>query len=269
MSEEPIPQDFDLDALWDFSDPAGSESRFRAALAAEPSLPVNLRAEVHTQIARAQGLHQRFAEGHATLDEIESSPEPRSDRVEVRIALERGRLRNSAGDPASSIPPFLRAWELARAAGEDALAVDAAHMLAIVVPGEGALPWHERALALAQTSPDPKAAAWIGSLGNNLGWTLHDLGRPEEALRVFQEALTWREAKGDIGAIRIARWTVARCLRTLDRPAEALIIQQSLAEELATAGESDPYVDEEIGACLLALGRANEATPPQEVPNAS
>jgi len=261
MSEVPIPHDFDPDALWDFADPAGSESRFHAALTAPPSLPADARAEVQTQIARAQGLQRRFADGHATLDEIESSPKPRSDRVDIRIALERGRLRNSSGDPASSISHFTLAWELARTAGEDALAVDAAHMLAIVVPGEGALPWHERAFALARSSPDPKAAAWIGSLGNNLGWTLHDLGRADEALGAFQEALTWREAKGDTGTIRIARWTVARCLRTLDRLAEALIIQQSLAEELAAAGEDDPCVDEEIGEYLLALGRASEAAP--------
>ena len=261
MSEEPIPHDFDPDALWDFADPAGSESRFRAALTAAPSLPAEARAEIQTQIARAQGLQRRFAEGHATLDEIESSPKPRSDRVDIRIALERGRLRNSSGDSASSVAHFTRAWELARTAGEDALAVDAAHMLAIVVPGEGAMPWHERAFALARSSPDAKAAAWIGSLGNNLGWTLHDLGRAEEALEAFQKALTWREAKGDMGTIRIARWAVARCLRTLARPAEALAIQQSLAEELAAAGEDDPYVDEEIGECLLALGRAGEAAP--------
>jgi hypothetical protein len=65
--------------------------------------------------------------------------------------------------------------------------------------------------------------------------------------------------KDDPGPARIARWTVARCLRTLDRPAEALAIHQALATELAAAGEADPYVDEEIGECLLALGRGEEA----------
>ncbi len=267
MSEESTPQDLDPDALWDFADPAGSEGRFRAALATEDGQPPAKRAEVQTQIARAQGLQRRFAEGHATLDELERSSEPTTDWVNIRIALERGRLLNSSGDPVSSIPHFTRAWELATATGEDALAVDAAHMLAIAVPGEGALPWHERAFALARSSPDPKAAAWIGSLGNNLGWTLHDLGRPEEALAAFKDALAWREEKGSPGPIRIARWAVARCLRTLDRPAEALALQRALAAELAAAGEEDPYVDEEIRECLLALGRGT-AAPPQEVPDA-
>lgn len=261
MPGEPVPHRLNLDSHWGFADPAGSESRFRAVLAAGSALTPDARAEVQTQIARAQGLQRRFPEGQATLDDIERSSEPRSDRVNVRIALERGRLLHSAGDSASSIPYFSRAWDLARTADEDALAVDAPHMLAIAIPGDGALTWHELAFAQARSSPNPKAYTWIGSLANNLGWTLHDLGRPEEALRVFQDALAWREIKGEPGPIRTARWAVARCLRTLGRLDEALALHRALDEELSAAGETNPYVDAEIGGCLLALGRGEEAVP--------
>ena len=38
-------------------------------------------------------------------------------------------------------------------------------------------------------------------------------------------------------------------------------MQQALLAELDSVGESDGYVFEEIGECLLALGRADEAQP--------
>ena len=55
---------------------------------------------------------------------------------------------------------------------------------------------------------------------------------------------------------------MARCLRALGRPAEALAIHERLALETAAAGEpEDGYGTEEIGECLLALGREAEARP--------
>ncbi|HVU10165.1 MAG TPA: hypothetical protein VHD90_02760, partial [Phototrophicaceae bacterium] len=65
------------------------------------------------------------------------------------------------------------------------------------------------------------------------------------------------EAQGNAKLIRIARWTVGRTLRALGRIDEALAIQRQLAE----IGGDDGYVDEELGECLLALGRNQEAKP--------
>src|SRR5207249_10877523 len=52
-------------------------------------------------------------------------------------------------DKASARPLLLRAWELARAGEEEDLAIDAAHMVAIVEGGEQALQWNLMALPLA------------------------------------------------------------------------------------------------------------------------
>ena len=60
---------------------------------------------------------------------------------------------------------------------------------------------------------------------------------------------------------RIATWTVARTLRSLNRVEEALSKQLALKEELDSAGEEDGYASEEIGECLLLLNRAAEAGP--------
>jgi tetratricopeptide (TPR) repeat protein len=181
--------------------------------------------------------------------------------VKVRLLLERGRVRNSSGDPAASIPLFEESFEAASASGLDGLAVDAAHMLGIVEPGEAGIRWNERALALAEISAEPEARRWRGSLYNNLGWAYHDLGRHDEALEMFESHLRVRTEEGDQVQARIARWSIAKTLRVLGRLEEALAIQTELLAELQAEGGRDGYVNEELAECLLALGRAEQARP--------
>ena len=245
-----------LDELWDFEDPAASEFRLRAAAAAARSVydgGVWL-----TQVARALGLQRRFDEALAILDSL-----PGDDpEVVVRHHLERGRVFNTRGDEAeASQPEFERAHELAAASGLEHLAVDALHMIAIVVPPEEQGEWHDRAIAAAEAASDPRARQWLASLYNNAGWTRFELGHPEESLRLFEMALEERRRIGNERDIVIARWAVARALRGLGRTDEALAIQQELATASTGGGADDPYVQEELGECLLALGRPAEAQP--------
>ena len=100
-----------------------------------------------------------------------------------------------------------------------------------------------------------------GPLANNLGWTLHDRGDYAAALESWRDALAARETMGDIRAIRIARWTVARGLRSLRRLDEAEAIQRALASELASAGMPDGYVFEELAEIALARGDRAGAQP--------
>jgi predicted negative regulator of RcsB-dependent stress response len=53
---------------------------------------------------------------------------------------------------------------------------------------------------------------------------------------------------------------VARVLRSLGRLDEALAIQQVLRSDLKE-DENDAYIEEELGECLLALGRSEDAKP--------
>src|SRR5262245_37379001 len=236
----------DLDQLWAYDDPSTSERRFRDLL---PQLQAGTPAylELLTQIARAQGLQRDFGAAHQTLDAVEAALVDGGERVHIRYLLERGRVFNSSKQPERARPLFLAAWERARAAGEDFYAIDAAHMLAIVEPPEQSLVWNQQALELAERTPDQRAKKWRGSLCNNMGWTYHDAGRYDQALALFQKALAYREAQGQEREARIARWCVARALRSLGRTEEALAMQQALLEDNERAGTADGYVFEELG----------------------
>jgi hypothetical protein len=84
----------DIEAFWEYSDPAGSAERFRAALA---SAAGDERLELLTQIARTYSLRKHFDEAHRLLDEVERELPGAGARAHVRYRLERGRTFNSAG----------------------------------------------------------------------------------------------------------------------------------------------------------------------------
>jgi tetratricopeptide (TPR) repeat protein len=247
----------DFDALWDYSNPVETEQRFRKLLPGPHDR--GWRAELFSQIARTLGLQRRFDEAYQFLDRAEALIDESLPRARVRCLLERGRVLNTSGDPASSRALFQLAAELAREAGLDFYGVDALHMLGIVDAPERKLVWNERAIQAAEASPDPKTRAWAASLYNNYGWSKMDLGRFEEALEAFRRASDFREAQGKPDEIRIARWCVGRALRALGRLEEALEIQQALLAEWEREGREDGYVSEELGELFLELGRPDQA----------
>lgn len=254
----------DFDALWNYDDPAATELAFRKVLADEgDDLPAARRAELLSQIGRTLGLQRRFDEAHEILKEAFdlAGDDP---IARCRCRLEKGRAFNSAGNKEKATECFTNALVEARRATAgsgsrepDFYVVDALHMLAIASPPEEQMRWHREALATAEASPNPSTRNWMGSLTNNLAWTLHDAGQYEEALEVFQKALAFRLEQGNPKPIHIAKWSVARCMRSLGRIEDALAIQR----ELVASGESDGFVEEEMGECLLALGREDEAKP--------
>jgi tetratricopeptide (TPR) repeat protein len=252
----------DLDAIWDYNDPAGTELKFRSlAPGIRETGDVEAYAELLTQIARTEGLQRKFDEAHQTLELVwEALANNHTEtRAYVRYLLERGRVFNSSDHPEEARSFFMRAWDLAVKLGEDNYAVDALHMIAIVAEPEAQMYWNGQALALAERSADPVARKWLGSLYNNMAWTHHDAGRYTEALDLFEKAQRFREETGQQPQLRIAKWSVARCLRSLGRVEEALTIQKTLLTE--SGGEGDGYGHEEIGECLLALGQSAEAGP--------
>ncbi|QKJ18641.1 hypothetical protein [Microbacterium hominis] len=185
-----------LDRLWDFSDPAGSEERLRAAADAEPDAAVH--AELATQVVRAMGLQERFDEAHVLLDGV-SHP---GAAVTTRVGLERGRLRLSAGEPEPAVPLFRAAVDSAASASLVFLQVDALHMLAIA-DAERAEAWTAEALRVLDGVSDARTLRWTVSLHSNAGWMLLDAGRAAEAVTAFENA---RDAARQWGTAEQRQW---------------------------------------------------------------
>ena len=226
----------ELAELWNFGDPALSESRFRGAIVAGGSGQLRT-LELQTQLARSLGLQGKFDEAVAVLDSVESS----DARVLARVFLERGRVLNSSGHPNDAIPFFEKAQGHAQDAGDSYLEVDAYHMMAIA-DADNSEKWMRLGLAIAESSEDKRTRGWRGALHNNLAWNLHDAGEFAPALTEFELARDVFEETGTPEQVHIAWWSVARCLRSLGRREEALAIQRRLAAD----DPLDEYVAEEI-----------------------
>ena len=219
----------DIDSFWEYSDPAGSEARFREALGAARG---DERLELVTQVARTYSLRKDFDTAHGLLDDVEKQLPQAGPRPRVRYLLERGRTFNSAGQRDRARDHFERAWTLAREGGEEGLAVDAAHMIAITHSGKPeAIEWNRKGLELARGSKSAKAQALIPAMYNNMAWDLHDMKRYDEALPAFRSALAEWTRRGKPRQVQVAKWSVAQCLRSMKRDAEAVEIEKALEAE--------------------------------------
>lgn len=155
---------------------------------------------------------------------------------------------------------FMRAAERAKAAALDSLAIDAVHMMAFVdVEPEEQLTWDLEALALLESSTQAGARKWEASLRNNVGYALKLQKRYGEAMAQFELSREAHRRSGNEIGVRIANWMIASCHREAGQLDIALEMQLALEREWAAAGESDPYVFEELEAIHRALGDAGRA----------
>lgn len=243
----------DLTTLWDFNKPELSEERFRSAMATASADDALI---LQTQIARTYGLRGEFAKAQEVLNGLESRIGGAGPEARIRYALELGRTFASATHPPKLQTPqarergrsaYLHAFQVAKSAKMDDLAIDALHMLAFVdTEPADQLKWGNEALAVVQASSQPAAKKWEASLRNNVGYALHQLGRYDQALAEFERALTLREAGTNARATRIAKWMVAWTLRALNRLDDALELQLRLERECEAAEAPDRYVFEEL-----------------------
>ena len=219
----------DIESFWEYSDPAASEARFRDAISRAQG---DDRLELLTQVARTYSLRKNFAEAHKLLDEIDPQLPKAGARPRIRYLLERGRAFNSAGDKEKARELFERAWSLGQESGEEGLAVDAAHMVAIARSGTPeSIEWNRKGLAIAGESTFAKARALVPAMYNNLAWELYDAKRFGEALPAFEKALEAWTATGRPKQIQVAKWSVAQCLKEVGRGDEAKRIEQAVEAE--------------------------------------
>lgn len=253
----------DVQSLWDFARPEVSEARFRERL--RDASPDDA-AILLTQIARTYGLRREFDRARAILAPLAPELPSRSAEAQARFHLELGRTDVSATHRAAEKTPearasarksYLVAYDIARANALDSLAIDALHMLPFVETDPAAgLRWNRQALELALRSTQPDARRWEAALRNNIGYSLHQTGRYEEALAEFRSAAAVVEREGNAEKTRIAHWMVAWTLRAMGRVDDALAIQRRLERENDAAGKPDPHVYDELARLHEAKGDA-------------
>jgi tetratricopeptide (TPR) repeat protein len=252
-----------FDKLWDYQKPDETEKKFRELLPrAQESKNPDYHLQLLTQIARTLGLQAKFDEAHKLLDQVEAKLTEDTKTARIRYLLERGRAFNSSKHPDKARALFLEAWEFGNKNGEDFHAVDAAHMLALVEPPEKKLAWALKGMELAEKSKDERAKRWLGTLYNNIGWDFHDQKQYAKALEAHEKCWEWykQHAPESRGAL-IAKWSVAKQLRYLDRADQALKMQRELRDAYEKAGQPDGFVFEELAECLLLQGQPDEAKP--------
>jgi tetratricopeptide (TPR) repeat protein len=245
-----------LRPLWDFNDLDTSEKRLREQLEQETSAAG--KAEVLTQLARVEGLRDRFGEGERLIQDAEALAGD-DQTAKARIDLERGRLRRSGGDPEAARPLFVSAFDIANDARQTFIAADAAHMVALVAGGrDGFIEWTRRGIDVAES--DEGARYWLGPLYNNLGWEYYEAGDYEQALDAFEQQVTARERDADNRqALEIARYSVGKALRAVGRYADAIPMLEGCVAWADGEGAADGWFHEELAEEYAAVGRDADA----------
>lgn len=256
----------DVNAMWNYDDPAASEARFRDL---KKSADPDDAAILETQIARTYGLRSRFDEARDILSNLKPQLTQLGAEARVRYHLEYGRTlispvhkKAQKTDEARTAArnAYLTAYELAKQNKLDYLAVDALHMLPFVdTDVESSLKWTRLALDATVQSTQPATKKWESMLRNNYGYYLHNQGKLQEALAAFQENVPVTEKAGNVTKTRIAYWMVVWTLRSLGRLDEALAIQQRLESENARDSTPDQYVFEELAHIFKAKGETAKA----------
>ncbi|HET7855527.1 MAG TPA: tetratricopeptide repeat protein [Gaiellaceae bacterium] len=231
-----------------------TERNLQAALAAESTDPG--RAEVLTQLARVESVRGRLDFAHSLLDEA-SSLAGDDDVAQARLLLECGRvLRRSDGD-ATALPVLEQAYHAALAAGQHFMAADAAHSCALV--GD-MVAWTNRGLGVAERFD--AARYWRGTLLMNLGDWQWERGEYEASRKSFEASLEARRREARNPQLtEYARYGLARALRGLGRPAEAIPLLEE-AVKWVEKHPTDPETTEvrqELAAAYDEVGRADEA----------
>lgn len=234
-----------LSALFDYDRPEESEAAL-AGLANAASSCGNreLAAASLAQVARAQGIQNKLAEAQATL--AKAAALATSARTAIKIQLEQGRIARRNNEPEQARKLLTAAFERAKAEKLDALATDAAHMLALLEPDKTYLLWTERGLAIAEGSKDPVARRWVGNLAYNAGVRLSESGDHQAAALMFARSLAARRIENDAELVAAAELAFSAELAQLGRFEEAQAIQQRLLRE----ARSNPDFAAEVTAQL-------------------
>lgn len=200
------------------------------------------------------------ATGNAARAEATITP-----TIVARIRQVEAIITREEGDRASATEKFIALYQYCMDNALFDAAIDAAHHVAIAGDLAQQITWGQRGIAAAEAGNLP---GWLAVLWNNLGATLEDNARYDEALEAYQKARTYHYQTGGPIQKLIADWAIGHTLRLKGDWAEARTwLQTSLdaAMELYADGTSDAalewiaYGRQELGLVTLAEGHQSRA----------
>jgi tetratricopeptide (TPR) repeat protein len=189
---------------------------------------------IASQVALVKSMQQKFNEAYTTLDRAEVLLANNYVLAEIPLHFERGRVMYQEDLFVHGkvirfdeiYEKFRKSYLMSLSYKHDYDAINAAHMIAIIVPNHAQkISWNNLAIDLTLQTKDSKAAMWLGPLYNNLGQNYFDAGKYEESLDIYQKALEFFTQNKDVSRLRVAQWTIGRCLRMLGKIDEALVMQ--------------------------------------------
>lgn len=257
MTDKNLPEN--IDDLWNYQKPEETEKKFREILNEAKDFNGSYYAELLSQLARTQSLQRKFEEAHSILNELDELLSDEMIVPRIRFHLEKGRTFNSDNQKDQASEHFMKALSFSIENKEEFYGIDAAHMLAIS-DSEESLKWNEKALEIAEKSTVERCQKWKGSLYNNIAWTYHNREEFDKAISFFKKALDYYLSREDKRSIFIARWSLARAYRSINKLDIAFDIQSGLEKRIDN-GEANPdgYVYEELAELHLSIKEHSKA----------
>ncbi len=242
--------------VWVFQDPKGTEKKFKALMPLAKENDLAYYAELIAHLGRSISLQKRYDDAHKALDLAIPILTDDMNKANIQYNLERGRVYYWQKNESKASHYFQKAMELATKHGEDFLAIDIAHMIAIVPQkDEDQIPLHKKALDLATNSSCPKAKKWLATLNNNIAQSYQEIKQHELALHHFKKALELRMQNEQPSFY--AKWAVARTYRFLNDPKKGLEILMQLYNEPQNGSIGHVFLEQ--AECELLLGKNSES----------
>lgn len=198
--------------------------------------------QILSQIALFQAVQKKFEQAHQTLEQAQLACKADDYQGQACILLEKGRIFQHAGELEKAEKYFYQSYQLSSLHHLDYYTINAAHMIAIVVKNvEEKIKWNELALSLALQTENKKAQGLLAPLHNNLGQNYFDVQDYEKSLFYYEQASQLFSHDNRYSDFMLARWTIARCIRALNKLDQALVLQQELLSEIKNRQESKQY----------------------------
>ena len=204
----------------------------------------------------------RYAEAEAYVEQSRVTYRELGERVlEARATMNLGILARYRGDQDEALAAYVRARELAAAAGDTRIAVIALNNAAVVYLNRGHLSAAQAALedALGRqgTVRDQLSADILG----NLGSTYQSQGNFELAREYLTRSIDLQEELGNTFATMHEREALGSVLLALGRPAESRSLFDQVATRAEQGGAMEPAAQARagLGRILLAQGKVEEA----------